>query len=97
MKRVVISGMGVVSPNGIGRNAFKNSILKGMSGISKIDFFDNAFDSRVAGQVHLNGEYFSKKEKRNLPRVAQFAVTVSYGAGNDNGDGWCVYVVIPLR
>src|SRR3974390_1834389 len=40
MRRVVITGMGVVSPNGIGKEAFCRAVLSGKSGVSRITPFD---------------------------------------------------------
>ncbi len=52
MRRVVITGMGVVSPVGVGVDAFWNALRDGMSGITRISKFDPAsFPSQVAGEV----------------------------------------------
>jgi 3-oxoacyl-[acyl-carrier-protein] synthase II len=51
-RRVVITGMGVVSPNGIGTCAFWNATRDGVSGIGPITRFDASdFPVRVAGEV----------------------------------------------
>jgi 3-oxoacyl-[acyl-carrier-protein] synthase II len=50
--RVVITGMGILAPNGIGIEPFWKSILNGESGIGPITLFDaNGFKSRIAGEV----------------------------------------------
>lgn len=50
--RVVITGIGILAPNGIGLDSFWKSILAGESGIGPITLFDaNAFKSRIAGEV----------------------------------------------
>jgi 3-oxoacyl-[acyl-carrier-protein] synthase II len=50
--RVVITGIGVVAPNGIGLAAFWDSILQARSGVGPITSFDASdFDSRIAGEV----------------------------------------------
>ena len=50
--RVVITGMGILAPNGIGIEAFWESILAGRSGIGPITLFDaSEFKSRIAGEV----------------------------------------------
>lgn len=78
MKQVVITGIGVVSPNGIGQKAFKEALLAGKSGVKRISVFDaNKAVSQVAGEVYLNGVSFSVKEQKNLPRVAQLAIIAS--------------------
>ena len=51
--RVVITGMGVVAPNGIGLDAFWKSLLEAKSGIGPITLFDaTEFKSRIAGEVN---------------------------------------------
>src|SRR5947199_1480054 len=50
--RVVVTGMGVLAPNGIGLHAFWESLLAGRSGIGPITLFDaSKFKSRIAGEV----------------------------------------------
>ncbi|PYK31835.1 MAG: beta-ketoacyl-[acyl-carrier-protein] synthase II [Verrucomicrobia bacterium] len=50
--RVVITGMGILAPNGTGHEPFWKSILSGESGIGPITLFDtNGFKSRIAGEV----------------------------------------------
>jgi 3-oxoacyl-[acyl-carrier-protein] synthase II len=50
--RVVITGMGVIAPNGIGLEAFWESLLAGRSGIGPITLFDaSELKSRIAGEV----------------------------------------------
>ncbi len=50
--RVVVTGLGVVAPNGIGAEAFWESLVKGKSGIGPITFFDtHGLKSRIAGEV----------------------------------------------
>ncbi|HNV86041.1 MAG TPA: beta-ketoacyl-[acyl-carrier-protein] synthase family protein [Candidatus Omnitrophota bacterium] len=84
MKRVVITGIGVMSPNGIGKQAFKNAVIQGKSGISRISQFDpEGLECQIAGQIHLNGDFFSKKELKNLPRTAQLAILASTEAFQD--------------
>ena len=52
MRRVVVTGMGVVSPVGVGIDAFWNSLTGGISGIGPITRFDaSQFPSRIAGEV----------------------------------------------
>ncbi len=52
MRRVVITGMGVVSPIGIGVDAFWTALSRGQSGVRRITRFDpSAFPSQIAGEV----------------------------------------------
>ena len=51
-RRVVVTGLGVVSPVGIGVNTAWTNLVAGKSGISKITKFDTtAFSSTIAGEV----------------------------------------------
>ena len=50
--RVVITGIGILAPNGIGLEAFWESLLAGRSGIGPITLFDaTGFKNRIAGEV----------------------------------------------
>ena len=62
--RVVVTGMGILAPNGIGIEPFWESILAGRSGIGPITLFDaSEFKSRIAGEV----KNFGIRTRRNLP------------------------------
>src|SRR5207253_8228430 len=52
MHRVVVTGIGVVSPNGIGRREFGEAIVEGRSGVSSIESFDTAGQAiKIAGEI----------------------------------------------
>ena len=88
MRRVVITGCGVVSPIGIGKSFFWNSLVNGKSGVDKITQFDvKEFDSRIAGEVtdFVPPEYFSPKDVRKTPRFAQFALVAAQEALAESG------------
>ena len=52
MCRVVVTGIGVVAPNGIGRRAFCEAILEGRSGVGYIESFDTTgLPIKIAGEV----------------------------------------------
>ncbi|SCG83481.1 3-oxoacyl [Proteiniborus sp. DW1] len=79
-KRVVITGLGIISPIGIGKNEFWNSLLNGKSGISHITRFDTeGYGTSIAGEVKgFEAEnYMDKKEARKMDRFTQFAVAAS--------------------
>ena len=52
MRRVAITGIGVIAPNGIGKDAFWNAIVEGQSGVSKIESFDaSGLPIQIGGEV----------------------------------------------
>jgi 3-oxoacyl-[acyl-carrier-protein] synthase II len=71
--RVVVTGMGILAPNGIGTDAFWESLLAGRSGIGPITLFDaSQFKSRIAGEVkgfdpteHIEPELKPKRMARH--------------------------------
>lgn len=75
--RVVVTGMGVLAPNGIGLAAFWDSLIAGRSGIAEITRFDTTgFKSRIAGEVKGFEplDYIDPKYKpRRMARHTQFA------------------------
>jgi len=75
--RVVVTGIAPISPVGIGKDRFWDSLLHGKSGISSITRFDASdLPTRIAGEVQeFNpNDYFERKESRRLDRFTQFAV-----------------------
>ena len=79
-RRVVITGLGVVSPSGIGKDAFWSSIVNGRSGIDWIETFDTSnLYCKIAGEI-LNftaSDYMNPKEARRAGRFAHFAVAAA--------------------
>lgn len=92
MKRVVITGLGAITPIGIGKDNFWNSLLEGKSGIGYITRFDAAnHDVKIGAEVKdFNPQdYLDKKEAKRMDRFAQFAVVATKLAiedGNINLD-----------
>ncbi|MFX0559700.1 beta-ketoacyl-ACP synthase II [Tepidibacillus infernus] len=85
-KRVVVTGMGVVSPIGNHIDLFWHNLIHGNSGIDYITQFDTAdFTIKFAGEVKdFNPEeYIDKKETKRMDRFTQFAIAASKMAIND--------------
>lgn len=79
-KRVVITGLGAITPIGIGKNEFFQSLKKGVSGIDKITKFDTAgYETQIAAEVKEfdPNQYIDKKEAKRMDRFTQFAVAAS--------------------
>ena len=77
LRRVVITGLGAVSPNGIGLKTFWENTCKGISGIDRITSFDpSALACQIAGEVTQfePSVYFSKSDLKKLPRSVPLAV-----------------------
>lgn len=87
-KRVVITGLGVISSIGIGWQEFWQGLLEGKSGISPVTSFDtsNQF-THNGGQVKIFNpeEHLSNKEIRSMNRATQMALVASRMAVRDSG------------
>jgi len=87
--RVVITGIGILAPNGIGLEAFWESLLAGRSGIGPITLFDaNGFRSRIAGEIkNFNPEDYIEPELRpkRMARHTQLAYAAAMMALKDAG------------
>ncbi|MCS1351362.1 beta-ketoacyl-ACP synthase II [Mechercharimyces sp. CAU 1602] len=86
--RVVISGVGVVSPIGIGKDRFWESLIAGKSGVGSISHFDpSGYSTTIAAEVNDFDplQYMQKKEARRMDRFVQFAVASSQLALADAG------------
>lgn len=91
-RRVVITGMGVVSPNGVGNAAFAEGILEGHSGVRRISRFDpSEIPVQIAGEVtnFEELEWVEKRERKHVSRVLPLAIAASteafHTAGIDPG------------
>lgn len=88
MERVVITGMGIISPLGNETAVFWEKLKRGESGIAEIDSFDaSRFKSRIAGLVRdFDGEArFGRKDARRMDRFVQFAMAAAEQAWTDAG------------
>ncbi|QIC06969.1 beta-ketoacyl-ACP synthase II [Brevibacillus sp. 7WMA2] len=88
MERVVITGMGVVSPMGNQVESFWSNLVQGTSGISYIDTFDTSkYKTKFAGVVKDfdADSIFGRKEARRMDRFSQFALVAAEQALIDSG------------
>ncbi|HET7710896.1 MAG TPA: beta-ketoacyl-[acyl-carrier-protein] synthase family protein [Thermoanaerobaculia bacterium] len=85
--RIVITGVGALSPNGVGRERYFASLAAGQSGVRTISQFDaSALSSRVAGEV--NGEFdparwVDSKDMKHVSRVVPMAIAAADEALRD--------------
>ena len=85
---MVVTGLGAVSPLGIGVRANWEALLAGRSGIDRITAFDAAdFPVRIAGEVREfdPAVWIEKKEIKKIDRFAQFAIAAAQMAVDDAG------------
>ena len=86
MKRVVITGIGLITPLGTGKDKTWKRLLDGECGIEKITAFDTTeYPVHIAGEVRdFNPEdYIEKKELKKIGRFSQFAIAASKEALED--------------
>jgi len=87
-KRVVVTGLGIIAPNGIGVEEFWNALKLGKSGVKRISRFDpEPFPTKVAGEViNFNpDDFLDRKKARRMDRFVQFSVAVAKMAIKDSG------------
>jgi 3-oxoacyl-[acyl-carrier-protein] synthase II len=87
-RRVVVTGLGIVSPVGIGVTEAWNNILAGKSGITRITRFDPAaFTSQIAGEVKGfdPAKYISAKEVRRFDTFIHYGLAAAIEAIKDSG------------
>lgn len=87
-RRVVVTGLGIVSP--VGQTLAENwqNITNGVSGIGKIQQFDaTGYPCQIAGEVHDfdPSNHFSAKEARKMDRFIQFGMFAAMDAFTDSG------------
>jgi 3-oxoacyl-[acyl-carrier-protein] synthase II len=87
-ENVVITGMGAVTPVGLGVGATWRALAEGRSGIGPITRFDvSAFDSRIAGELKGfdPGEYMDRKEAKRADPFTQYAIAAAKEAMEQSG------------
>ncbi len=88
LPRVVITGLGVVSPNGMGKEAFCRAILAGKSGVKRISRFDpSGLPVHIAGEIPDFDElaWVDARERKHVSRVVPLALAASMEAIRDAG------------
>ena len=89
--KVVVTGLGIITPIGTGLNQFWNAAIEGHSGISKIPSFESlpidAYRSRIAGQIHDFDPlgYIEEKYASRVDRYAQLGLVAAKEALEDAG------------
>jgi 3-oxoacyl-[acyl-carrier-protein] synthase II len=87
-RRVVVTGMGVVSPIGLDISSMWKALVSGQSGVDDISSFDGTpFETRFAAEVKGFDAttYINRKQARHMDRFTQFAVTSSLQAAGAAG------------
>ncbi|MBC8165061.1 MAG: beta-ketoacyl-[acyl-carrier-protein] synthase family protein [Bryobacteraceae bacterium] len=88
IRRVVVTGIGAISPNGIGREAFWRATREGLSGVRRITRFDPAhLQVRIAGEIEGFDEdqWVTAKDRPHVSRVTPLAVAAVTEAVSDAG------------
>src|SRR5215475_4643122 len=88
LKRAVITGIGVVSPNGIGKTAFCNAVLAGQSGVKLITRFDTSeLPVKIAGEIQGFNEldWMEARERKHVSRAVPLAIAAATEALKDAG------------
>src|SRR5437764_2487426 len=84
----MITGMGTVSPNGVGNAAFTEGVLQGRSGVRRISRFDpSEISVQIAGEVRDFDElaWVEKRERKHVSRVLPLALAAATEAVSDAG------------
>jgi len=87
LKRVVVTGLGVVSPVGIGKDAFLEALIAGRSGVALISRFDTAeFPVKIAAEMRGfdASSFIDKKMARRMDRYAQYGAAAATLALEDS-------------
>lgn len=87
-RRVVVTGLGIVSPNGIGQKAFWDGLKNGKNCVDRITFFDpSEHPSQVAAEIREfdPSKYISNKELRQVNRVVPMTLASTKEALEDSG------------
>ena len=88
-RRVVVTGVGIISPNGIGKEACWKNMINGVSAVKRVTEFDvSMFNTKIAAQVRDFDPValgLSWDESMRMDRYVQFAVVAARMALEDSG------------
>jgi len=87
-RRVVVTGLGIMSPLGLEVDRFWENLISGKSGVSRIDRFDvEKIASKIAAQIRdfEPGNYMNFKQAKRMDSFSQFAVAATLNAIKDSG------------
>ena len=87
-KRVALTGVGVITPIGIGRDAFWTGLMEGRSGVRRLTAFDpSPYETQIAGEIREfdPAQFMDRKEVRRNDRFVHFAVAATRLALDDAG------------
>jgi 3-oxoacyl-[acyl-carrier-protein] synthase II len=88
MKRIAITGIGLIAPTGVGRERVWAALAEGRSGISRIEDFDTSnLKTNIAGvcREFRGEEFFDEREMSRLDRVSQMAIAATEMATREAG------------
>ncbi|GAA4276075.1 beta-ketoacyl-ACP synthase II [Aquimarina mytili] len=86
LKRVVVTGLGALTPIGNNIDEYWNGLVNGKSGCAPITYFDTEnFKTKFACEIknYISTDYFDRKEARKLDKFAQYAIVSSEEAIKD--------------
>ncbi|MDP2981033.1 MAG: beta-ketoacyl-ACP synthase II [Candidatus Omnitrophota bacterium] len=87
-RRVVVTGLGVVSAIGCAKEEFWSNLIKGKNGVGPLTHFDaSQYESRIAGEVKdfAPHPFIPPKDLRRMEKFVQFGVTAAKNAIDDSG------------
>jgi beta-ketoacyl-acyl-carrier-protein synthase II len=88
-RRVVVTGVGIVAPNGVGKDACYRNMINGVSAVKRVTEFDvSLFNTKIAAQVHDFDPLklgLTRKEMLRMDRYVQFAMVAARMALEDSG------------
>jgi 3-oxoacyl-[acyl-carrier-protein] synthase II len=88
MKRIAVTGIGLIAPTGVGRDRVWEALAEGRSGISRIEDFDTSnLKTNIAGvcREFRGEEFFDEREMSRLDRVSQMAIAATGMATREAG------------